>query len=123
MSQRSVESNLQATTHELIIARENVKEARNKERVTCARFTVALEREREERQKASLKYTSEIMELKRNSEQYAVELNLERQARAKDTKDWEIIVDKLELEVCTLRETLEYQTQLVNVILYHLELK
>jgi len=69
---------------ELATTTDNVKECRSRERVSSRRLAAAVEREKHERKRASVKYSKDIVDLKRDVDQLMVELRAEKQARAKD---------------------------------------
>ena len=82
----SLENALQSCLVELKVANDNVKEVHSVERVAVRRLTASVEKEKQERKKSSIKYSKEVLDLKRDTEQLMVELQTERIARQKDVK-------------------------------------
>lgn len=81
-----LEQSLQSCVMEVAIATQSVNESRSRERVSTRRIKAAIEREKEERRKSSVQYSKTILDLRRDSEQLMVELQSEKQNRAKDIK-------------------------------------
>lgn len=77
---------LQSCTLDLTMETESVKESRSRERVAVRRLTAAVDREKQERKKSSLKYSKEILEHKRAVDKLMVELQSEKKDRASDAK-------------------------------------